>query len=106
MQKLLWLSFFSFAASSCVTVPNVTGCTVAGKLAAGMICAETQTGVTSELTLDQTVLFLEPSQNPQRAGAICMSADDYAKEKQALEDACRQLGNNCSREAKQALSAH
>lgn len=94
MRKSLCLLFLSTALlSGCVTVPNVRQCTVAGMLAAGMDCAETNTGAVSQLSLDETILFLEP--NETRAGAVCISAVDRAREKDAMERACRLLGNKC-----------
>lgn len=85
--------------TSCQTVeiPNTTKCAVAGVMGAGMICAETMTDKKYDKTLDETIVFLE-------SGAICQSADDFNKEKTALEQACRLLGKRCSLEAKQYLS--
>lgn len=101
MRKLFWLSLLPIIASACVSVPNTKACSVAGKLAAGMICAETISGKTSEMTLDETIVFLEPTD--KRAGAICKSADDSNKEKTALEKACRELGNRCTYETRAKL---
>jgi hypothetical protein len=86
--------------SGCVTLPNTTGCTVAGKLAAGMICAETLTPKTSEMALGETIDFLEPQEGiAPRAGAYCMSMEDRLKEKIFMEQACRELGKRCRKEA-------
>lgn len=81
--------------SGCVSVPVTTGCTVAGTMSAGAICATTS-GETSEMTLDEFLNFLEPTE--LRGGAICQSAEDYKKQKVALEQACRELGPRCSYE--------
>lgn len=81
--------------SSCVTVPNVKVCSVAGVMTAGAICAETISGKTSEMDFNQLIDFLEPQQNPKRAGAVFMSSEDFNKVKTALEEACRELGPKC-----------
>lgn len=96
MQKLLLASLFVLVLSGCVTVPNTTACTVAGTMSAGAICAETLTDKTSDLTLAQLIEMLE-------AGAIIQSADDWGKNKTALETACRELGSRCSYEVKKAI---
>lgn len=116
MLKLACLASFSLLISGCVTVvPNTRACTAAGPLSAGMICAETLSDKTSELTFDEAIEFLEaqperPDPNepgatlPARAGAICQSADDWNKQKTALEQACRRLGRKCSYEVRSALA--
>jgi hypothetical protein len=97
---LLLLSSSSLALASCVTVvPNTTQCTVAGSFEAGAICAETNTGIISEMTPDEFIAFLLPSDGyltgKPRAGAVCQSAADYNAMKTALEQACRILGKRC-----------
>lgn len=87
----------------CVTIPNTTSCTVAGRFSEGMICAEAQTDKTFDLTFKEAVEFLEPKPEAHRAGAICQSAEDFGKIKDALEKACRELGNNCTYEIKHAI---
>lgn len=96
MQKLLCLTLLAIAGSSCVTVPNSRIFTVAGKLDAGMVGAETNTDWTGDMTLDETISFLEPTD--ARAGAICMSAYDFNRLKTALEQACRAVGKKCKYE--------
>lgn len=115
MRKPLFLGLFVLATlNGCVTIPNTTACTVAGVLAAGSICSETQTNVTYDMTLDETIDFLEPQLErpdpknpgkilPARAGAVCQSASDWNKNKTALEVACRELGKRCSYEMKAAI---
>lgn len=98
MQKLLCLTLLVIAAS-CVTVPNTRIYSVAGQLDAGMIGAETNTDWTGDLTLDETITFLEPAED--RAGAICMSAYDWNRMKTALEAACRSMGKKCKYETGQ-----
>jgi hypothetical protein len=111
MPKLLWLNSFILAllASGCVTIPNTTACTVAGRLLDGGICAETLTGKTSEKTFEQMIDFLEPQletpEHPARGGAICQSSEDYNKQKTALERACRLLGSRCSYELRQLIKS-
>lgn len=114
MRRLLSLVFCVTALSGCVTIPNTRSCQVAGVLNAGMICAESLTDHTSDMTLSQAIDFLEPQAErpdpenpgktlPARAGAICRSADDESKLKTALEEACRELGSRCSYEIQQTI---
>jgi hypothetical protein len=110
-----WLALFALTANlACVTIPAVKKCSVAGTLSGGMDCANTQTGETSSLTLEETIEFLEPQLErhdpdhpgktlPARAGAVCQSAEDESKIKTALEQACRELGRRCSPEIRSAL---
>lgn len=90
-----------------VTVPNTEACTVAGVLAAGAFCAETITGQTRDMTLDEYFDFLEPKEAhddvPARAGAVCQSADDWGAQKTALEQACRVLGKRCTYELREVI---
>lgn len=104
MRKLCLLSSLAIAASGCVTtVPNIRVCTVAGNLEGGMICSDNH-GQTSEMTAQETVEFLEPAVEPPRAGAVCMTANDFGRMKTALEKACRRLGRKCSYEVRAALA--
>jgi hypothetical protein len=66
-----------------------------------MECAQTLSDKTESLTLDQSIAFLEPSTT--RGGAMCMSTEDFAALKTALEQACNKLGRACTKEAKQNL---
>lgn len=105
MQKKLFLSLFLTALllSSCghIQVPNTEFCTVAGTVSAGAICAETITHKTRDMTFDEFLIFLEPTD--QRGGALCQSADDYNELKTTLEQACRLLGTRCSYEMKRTI---
>lgn len=89
------------------TVRDVEGCAVAGILAAGMDCAHTRSDDVRSMNLDQAIEFLEPQEakngKPERAGAICFSADDVSKQKTDLETICRLLGDRCSYEVKQEI---
>lgn len=82
-------------------------CTVAGVLAAGMDCGHTRSDETESMTLDQAIEFLEPQigtkDKPERAGAMCLSADDYVQNKNDLEILCRLMGSRCTYEAQQAI---
>jgi hypothetical protein len=129
LLKVFLSSFVLLALNGCVTIPNMRDCSVAGKLSTGMNCADTETPSTYQLDFRETVDFLEPQPErtcvpkfqgmnvcasdqthgalavlPKRSGAIMQSADDYAKRKSALEEACRVLGNRCSPEIQQALA--
>ena len=94
MKKIIFLSLF-VTLSNCVSIPNTKFCTVKGTLSNGAICAETETDITSEMTLDEFILFLEADSKTNKASAVCVSADDYNKLKTALEIACRKLGKRC-----------
>ena len=61
-----------------------------------MDCAQTGSDRTSEINMIEMVKFLEE-------GAICMSSEDYKRQKNAIEQACVQLGNACTFETKQAI---
>lgn len=99
LTKRLLVSFFVIPLLSCQTVkfPDVKACSVAGILAAGMDCAFNGHPETSEMDAKETIDFLE-------SGAICMSADDRRKEKDAAEQACYLLKDRCTFEMKKAIS--
>ena len=106
MQKKNWLDLLAITLflNGCGTVqiPNTEFCTVAGTISAGAICAETITHKTRDMTFDEFLEFIEPSQN--RGGALCQSAEDSAKLKTALEQACRLLGGRCSYEIRRTIA--
>lgn len=72
--------------SSCVSIPDVKICTVAGVLSAGADCATTNSGKTSELSASEFFDFLSPDE--VSAGAVCMSAPDYSRIKTAIQQLC------------------
>lgn len=102
--------------------PNATPCTAAGRLWAGMDCAETNTGRISSLSYREAIDFLEPQPEREcvpvpgfnvcaddqtkgvkvklaaRAGAITESDDDFTAQKNAFEQACVELKNRCTPE--------
>lgn len=111
---LICLSTFALVAlPNCThTVKDTEVCSVAGILAAGMDCAHTRSDETRSMNLDATIEFLEPQPErkdakgrtiPERAGAMCLSAEDYTKQKTDLEIICRKLGNACSYEVKKMI---
>ena len=93
--------------SSCVSIPDTTVCSVAGVMSAGAVCVHTNNDQTHDMTLDEFIAFLKPvpatETTPARDGAKCMSAEDYTKQKTALEVACRELGRRCTYEMKEAI---
>jgi site-specific DNA-cytosine methylase len=96
LRKISLISFaIAVSSCACITVPITTHCSVAGKLAAGMDCSDS-TGKITELSLEETIEFLEPDELTGRAGAICQSTADYTAIKTALDQACRKLGKACS----------
>lgn len=105
---------FTGCVTGSVSIPNGTACSLAGKWEAGAFCAETITGIKSELTLDEYLDFLTPQDErpdpldptktlPARAGAVCQSTFDWGRQKTALEQACRILGKRCPYELHQTI---
>lgn len=103
--------------SSCsglgITLPDTKVCAVAGRLTAGMDCANTISPETSELSFAQAVEFLEPQPEftnaagvhfPARGAALCQSAEDWTKLKTVIEQACLKLGKSCTKEAKENIA--
>lgn len=84
-----------------VEIPNIEICAIAGLISAGADCAKTLTDDTRSMTLTETLDFLEPREG--KAAALCMTAIDFNKLKNALEKACEILGSDCTREMKSAL---
>lgn len=72
---------------------NTRVCTVAGDLRTGANCAWTLSDATVEMTEEEFLAFISPSQ--ERPGAVCQSMSDYNKNKTALEQACTLLGPAC-----------
>ena len=84
--------------SSCkVEFPDVQICSVAGIFAAGMDCSYTGHEENTEMDAKAMIEFLED-------GAVCMSSEDRAREKTAVEQACVKLGSQCTFEIKQLIS--
>lgn len=115
---LKWLCTISLVAlPSCktITIKNTEACAVAGVMSAGMDCANTLKRDTREMTLDETIAFLEPQEEvvdaegkvikPARGAAICQSAADWNYQKTTLEIACKELGKMCSYELQQAIQS-
>lgn len=98
------LSLFAFALtlSGCQQkIPNIKACSVAGLLSDGAECAWTLEDRTESLTLFQVIDMLEPKEDPPRAGAIILPAEDFMKLKIFIEQACRRMP--CKAEVTQAL---
>lgn len=94
--KMLCLSLFVLTACKSVEIPNTRMCSVAGSVDFGGDCAYTGSDKTDEMTFEEFIAFLN-------AGAICQSAEDFGKQKTAMDDACVLLGSKCTVEIKQAL---
>lgn len=107
----LLLCTILFALSSCGKIKKQVTlmlkdqqiCSVAGVMAAGMDCAHTVTGQTYEKDLQETMKFLEPSLEENRAGAICMSAEHFNQMKTSLDIICASIGKHCTVEIKEQL---
>ena len=102
------LALLNVAATCSYKVRDTEVCSVAGIMAAGMDCAHTHNDDVRSMTLDETLEFLEPKIGtngvPDRAGAMCTSAEDYTKRKTDLEILCRMLGDRCTIEVKKAIA--
>lgn len=111
MRKLPWLPLCgTLLLSSCcinsveIQLPNIKACAVKGLLVYGANCAETNTGLTSEMTADETVEFLQATDGSAgHAPAIIMSAEDFRVQKDALDSVCRALGSHCTLELQQTI---
>lgn len=90
---------------------NTKICSVAGVLSAGMDCSYTLSDHQEEMDLVTSVEFLSPQPKredptnpgkwlPARAGAICMSAEDWNKDATTLEQACK---GKCGKDVEQDL---
>ncbi len=115
--KMLFLNLFAgLILTSCgsVKLPNTRVCAVSGKLSAGADCVYTGEETKEEMTFTEFMDFLEaqdakpnpkdPSKMiPPHGAALCQSSEDYTKQKTALEQACRLLGNRCTPEIKKTL---
>lgn len=104
-KKLSLTLLSGFILSGCtVMLPNVRVCAVSGVLSAGADCSYTGDDTTEEMTLEQFLEFLEPQIEPPRGAAMCMSAEDWTKEKIAMEQACDKLGASCKKETRDLIS--
>lgn len=93
----------SLSLSGCkVEIEDTEECAVAGTMSAGMNCAWRISGQTREMTFEQMIEFLEPTDT--RAGAICRSAEHARKQQTALKQACRKLGKACTLEMRKLIS--
>lgn len=99
-QAISFLSLLVLGCA-CIQIQNKNFCSVAGTLSGGAFCVESLTGVQSDLTFEETVKFLEASD--ARGAAVFMSLDDFTKFKTELEQACRELGDRCKKEVKEAM---
>lgn len=96
--KSLLLSLLILATfNSCtiVRVHNIEVCTVAGILSEGMICAETLTGKTREMSFNESLDFLQADPQTKKGGAVCQSSSDWNSLKTSLEQACKLLSGKC-----------
>lgn len=98
MQKLHWLILcvLAFPSVSCaggsLVIKHRTACQVAGSLDAGAICASSR-GAQTELSLEQTISFLEPTQD--KAAAIMISFEEFSRMKFEIDYLCRLAGSRC-----------
>lgn len=103
-RSILTVSLISSALISCgetVTIPDVEVCTVAGLMAAGADCATTVSSHKRSITLEEYLIFLQPTDT--RAGAVCATSADFNRLKTALDKACVALGSSCEKEVREAL---
>lgn len=107
--QILFASTALALGSSCVTIPNYRACTVAALIEVGGDCAMSNTLLKTKITAAELVYMLEPQPErpdpdhpgqmlPKRAGAVIIEAAEYKRMKDAVELACRMLGNKCTYE--------
>lgn len=80
-----------------------------------MNCANTLSKTTREMTLDETIQFLEPHPEIRDASgkvlvrekgpAICLTSEHFNQFKTDLEVACEMMGNKCTYEMKSAIES-
>lgn len=109
-MRLLIFSVITLQSLSCacVQIPDIEGCTVAGKIEVGGNCAKSNSDKKRKISAAELLWMLEPvadSVDPTtgktlkgRAGAVIISADDYKRAKDAQEMSCRIVGSNCTYE--------
>ncbi len=111
MRYLSLLVLVSLSLSGCVKKQNTKICSVAGVLTAGMDCSYTLSDHQEEMDLKTSLEFLTPQPErpdplrpgkrlPPRAGAICMSAEDWNKDATTLEQACK---GKCTQDVQQDI---
>lgn len=117
LRLLILLSLFTLGLSACVSlaIQNRTAYAVNGDLSNGATGADTINENTCQLTVDQTLDTLEarpsPLPDPCHSGAVIQahpaavfqSAADYGTETVELDQACRDLGNDCSYALQQTI---
>lgn len=105
MKKLniILVSLFVSSCGTNIKIHNSTICSVAGKLAAGAICADTLSDTTKDLDLNEFIEFLEPNELTGKGPAVAMSSQDFMEIKTSLQQACTSLGNKCEYETKRVI---
>ncbi len=109
-----WLLPLLFASGCKILIPDTRVCVVSGTLLNGADCAWTLSNQKESLNFDQFLDFLEASPEhtdpldptrtiPAKGGALCVSADDWSRQKTALEQLCRKF-KGCSFEVRKALT--
>lgn len=80
-----------FLISSCKTIEihDTKVCAVAGVLSAGVSCTKVISGVETEMTFEELVEMLEPTE--ERGGAVVIPLKDFIEMKGSLEEACVEL---------------
>ena len=112
---LLVLLSFGVLGAACnhIKVPNTRAVAVAGKITGGAFWAETLSQGSGDLTMGEFIDFLEPYPKQVsedgtivfegKGAAICQSANDWIKQKTAMEQLCAALKKQCSYELKEAI---
>jgi hypothetical protein len=101
---LIW-SAFVLLLNGCasVQIPNTRVCSPAGSVASGGFCNYTIQGEPEDLSFEAFIAFLEADEVTGKGAAMCQSSADWARQKSALEQACRKLGSSCTYEMKTAF---
>lgn len=106
LKKHLKISFIlTLLLSGCagMTVPDIEVCGVTGELQNGMMCATSLSNKEKDLNFDQTLDFLQPSE--EHGAALCMSSIHWTEIKNAIETACMLLGKKrCKKKAQEKIA--
>lgn len=100
MSFVLPIGLLLLAGCTGVQLPDVKVC-YTPLLAAGGDCMYTLSGGFEEMTAEQFVEYLEPTE--KRGPALCLSTEDYARLKTAIEQLCYKAGSGCTKEVKKEI---
>lgn len=101
----IWLStlFITLANCSTIRVPSVEWCASRG--GKGALCQDSHDKKRNRvLTLEQWYDFLTPKAD--KGPALCLSSEDFSKNKTAIEQMCARLKDRCTIEMKKEIQSY